>query len=156
MNVLSETCPCEPKYPNAKADASDDDGWKSPFWDGHVVVRREFAVVAWRDCDHEDGTEELTCDVRLGSKSYAIISLTTDHSKERQLELSVSASHDNSRKLTHASHARVESVCPLKHYGIEGQKEVEYAVHESHVYADSQDNRFREQKPQRARHVLLE
>lgn len=45
MNIFSETGPSEPKDANAKADASDDDGWKSPFWYGHVIVGGKFAVV---------------------------------------------------------------------------------------------------------------
>lgn len=38
----------------------------------------------------------------------------------------------------------------LEDYWIEGQKEIEYAVDEGHVDADSQYDRFREQKSQRA------
>lgn len=65
MDVLSETGPREPEDPNGEADAADHGGWKSPFRDGHVVVRGQFAVVTGRDRDHEDGAEELACDVRL-------------------------------------------------------------------------------------------
>ena len=62
MDVLSEAGPGEPEDPNGKADASDHGGRESPFWDGHVVVGGQFAVVAWRDRNHEDGAEELTCE----------------------------------------------------------------------------------------------
>jgi hypothetical protein len=46
-------------------------------------------------------------------------------------------------------------VYPLEDYRIEGQKQIEYAVHERHVDANSQDDRLREQKSQWARDVLL-
>jgi hypothetical protein len=38
----------------------------------------------------------------------------------------------------------------LEDYRIEGQKQIKYAVHERHVNANSQDDRLREQKSQRA------
>jgi hypothetical protein len=66
VDVSMETCPRKPEDSDSKAETSDHDGRKPPLWDRDVVVRGEFAVVAGRDGDHEDGGEELACWVRIG------------------------------------------------------------------------------------------
>lgn len=44
----------------------------------------------------------------------------------------------------------------LKDNRIERQEKVQQTINESHVNADSQNDRLRKQKSQRARHVLLQ
>ena len=55
----------------------------------------------------------------------------------------VSTYYQISRESTHASHALIEPMYPLEDNRIKGQKEVEYAIHKGHVYADSQYDRLR-------------
>lgn len=56
---------------------------------------------------------------------------------------------------TNTSNSLIESMDLLKDNRIKCQEEVKQAIDESHVNADSQNDRLREQKSQRARHVLL-
>lgn len=59
MNASLVSSPGKPEETDSEADSSDDDGWESPFWYGHVVVRCQLAVVRWGYNDHVDASEDF-------------------------------------------------------------------------------------------------
>lgn len=67
VNVRSKPCPSEPEEAEAETDSADHDGWESPFWDGHVVVCGQFAVVGGGEGDHVGAGEEFAWVCQLAS-----------------------------------------------------------------------------------------
>lgn len=62
VHILAVAGPSEPEQTDGKGRAADDDGGKTPFGDGHVLVGGQLAVVGRLEQDDEERGEELADD----------------------------------------------------------------------------------------------